>query len=273
MAELLSSIQERHLEVFEQDARVYVGGTGAPALLLLHGGWGAAQMHWSRVWNRLARRFKVVAPDLPGLGDPTHRGRGRLSDYVLWLDALLDALEVDKVVCVGNSFGGSLAWSFAGRSPDRCVGVVLVDGIPMPRTPAPLLWLGHSRAGRILMRSMLGSRSFTPKALPQAFANPAQAPDELRRGLADTPPVRLDTFVDCLIEGDGPPDPKAPVLILWGEADHLPGTNVEVGRELSAKTQGAKFVALSNAGHFPQLERAVEFTEALESFVEGLPSA
>lgn len=261
-------VEERRVQLLNELARVYVGGAGDRTLLLLHGGWGGAAAHWSRVWHRLARSARVVAPDLPGIGDVTQEGYASLAGYVEWLEGLLDALKIEKVVCVGNSFGASLAWSFAGRLPKRCEGVVLVNGVPMPRTPAPLLWLGQRALGRRWMRSVLRRWSFTPHAVDRAFLNPQLAPPELQATLAQTPERRLETFLDCVIAGDGPPRPRAPVLVLWGESDRLPGTDLDVGAGLATSIPGARFVCLSSAGHFPQLERPEGFATAVESFVE-----
>lgn len=45
---------------------MFTGGEGPRTVLLLHGGWMGAALHWSGVWDRLAQRARVVAPDLPG---------------------------------------------------------------------------------------------------------------------------------------------------------------------------------------------------------------
>ena len=45
---------------------VWTGGAGDP-LLLLHGAWAGAEVHWAPVWDRLAEEHRVVAPDFPGL--------------------------------------------------------------------------------------------------------------------------------------------------------------------------------------------------------------
>ncbi len=258
-------VQLQTLMVLGQPARVFVGGAGPQVLLLLHGGWGGAAMHWSRVWDLLGARCRILAPDLPGLGDVTQPGRGNFAGYVAWLEALLDTLAVDKVVCIGNSFGASLAWSLAGRSPQRVAGLVLVDGFAVAQTPSLLLWLGQRRPGRALLRAMVQRVSFRPALLQRAFANPARAPAELHASLTDAP--QLEAFVDCLLHGDGAPPPHAPVLVLWGEADRLPGTRVATGCTLATKLQGAQFVAIADAGHFPQLEQPAAFTAAALAFV------
>jgi pimeloyl-ACP methyl ester carboxylesterase len=120
---------------------------------------------------------------------------------------------------------------------------------------------------------MLRRLSFTPQALPHAFADPSRAPPELQVSLHHTPPIRVETFLDCVIAGDGPPAPRAPVLVLWGESDHLPGTRLDAGRRLGARLPRAHLVSLANAGHSPQLERPTEFVEAIEAFIDrSLPS-
>ena len=47
--------------------RYYELGTGAP-LLLVHG-FLVNSREWRLVMPRLARRFRVIAPDLPGFGE------------------------------------------------------------------------------------------------------------------------------------------------------------------------------------------------------------
>ena len=55
------------IEVGARPSRAWVGGEGE-MILLVHGGWGGAEMHWSRVWEPLARRFRVIAPICRGSG-------------------------------------------------------------------------------------------------------------------------------------------------------------------------------------------------------------
>lgn len=265
---LFEKVVETEIKVLGNRVRLHTGGSGNRALLLLHGGWGGAAMHWSRVWDQFAQRSRVVAPDLPGLGDLTQTGSTSLAGYASWLEAMLDALSISQVVCVGNSFGASLAYSFGGRHSDRCVGVVMVNGVPMPRTPAPMLWLGSRSLGRGIMRSAVKRLSFTPDRLQRAFVDFSAVPSELKSSLRKTPRLQLDTFVDCLVAGDGSPPPRAPVLILWGAEDRLPGTRLSVGKKLATRLPDARWVALAHAGHFPQLEQPSKFVDAVEAFVK-----
>jgi pimeloyl-ACP methyl ester carboxylesterase len=74
--------------------------------------------------------FRVLAPDAPGFG-----GSPRLPDERYELPALvglardlLDALELDRVVWVGSSWGGNVAVAVAATHPERVEALVLLDG-------------------------------------------------------------------------------------------------------------------------------------------------
>lgn len=201
-------VQETRLLVQGRPARVFCGGAGTP-ILLLHGGWGGARLHWSRIWDALAERHRVIAPDLPGLGAVEQPALPSVPAYVDWLVGLLDAFGVARAVCVGNSFGASLAWSLAGRRPGYCASLVLVDGIPMPRTPRPLRLLGETRVGSGLLRRLLRRWSYSRTAVPLAFADLALVPSELQRLISDEWPLISARFAELLIAGDGPPEPIA----------------------------------------------------------------
>ncbi|HLL52168.1 MAG TPA: alpha/beta hydrolase [Myxococcaceae bacterium] len=261
----MGSVEQRELTVEGRPARVHVGGDG-PALLLVHGGWAGAAAHWSTIWERLAPRYRVIAPDLPGLGWTGQPALGTYREYARWLAALLDTLDVERAWCVGNSFGASVAWCFAGLFPERCRGVVMVNGIPVPRTPAPMLWLGRRPFGRGVMRALLKRVSYTPAALERAFVDPGRVPEEIRAVLSQPAPPQLDAFARVLVEGDGGPAPRVAPLLLWGEADQLPGSGAGAARKLHAKLPGSRLTLIPKAGHFPQVDQPDLFVEALSSF-------
>ena len=104
-------------------------GTGAPELVLLHG--GAQNAHtWDTVALALDR--PLVAIDLPGHGHSSHR-----DDHVYWpadnavaVEAAVRALAPDAKVVVGMSLGGLTALALTDRAPDLVRSLVLVDVTP-----------------------------------------------------------------------------------------------------------------------------------------------
>ena len=98
-----------------------------PTLVLLHGGPGFDHTSWAETMEPLSEWAQVVAYD--------HRGNGRSEagpreKWTLeqWGDdvaAFCDALDIEKPVVVGSSFGGFVAMSYAGRHPDHPSKLVL----------------------------------------------------------------------------------------------------------------------------------------------------
>lgn len=110
-------------------------GAGHP-LVLIHG-LGSARTVWKLVTPALARRFDVVAFDLPGHGetpwiDGTAMDPRSLADSVR---ATLDALKIQRAHLVGNSLGGWVSIELAAAYPDRIASVTALAPAGMRDKP------------------------------------------------------------------------------------------------------------------------------------------
>jgi 3-oxoadipate enol-lactonase len=103
------------------------------AILMIHGNneSGAAWYGWV---PQLARRYKIVRPDMRGFGQSTPMPRNFpwtldivIDDYL----ALMDALGIERFHLVGAKIGGVIGRAFAARHPDR-VRTLTVAGSPPP---------------------------------------------------------------------------------------------------------------------------------------------
>jgi lipase len=103
------------------------GDTEAPPLVCLHGVSAHGRRFRKLAEERLARGFRVLAPDL--------RGHGRSEYDPPWdigtpLDDLLETLSatgVESAAWIGHSFGGRLVLELASRTPERLTSAVLLD--------------------------------------------------------------------------------------------------------------------------------------------------
>lgn len=262
-----SPMREIDLTIEHRPAHAWVGGRGRP-LVLVHGGWGGAQTHWSSVWNALAERFQIVAPDLPGIGDPLQAGAGSITGYARWLRALFDALSLPDAWLVGNSFGVSVIARFALDYAESTRGLVFVNGFPMPSTPPIFRWVGERRSAQRIVRAIEARVAYEPHALRRGFHDLSKVPDDIRRLVHQTDAPQITAISEALVQGGGAPGelPVAP-LLLWGEDDHLPGTNARHAHELVESLPGSKLVLIPRAGHMPQVENPQAFVEGLTRFV------
>lgn len=90
-----------------------------PVLLLLHSN-GHSGRQFEPMMDRLAGQFRCIAWDQAGHGDSDPlTAHASVSDFAARAIAFMDALELDRVVCLGNSVGGAIAAELAARHPDR----------------------------------------------------------------------------------------------------------------------------------------------------------
>ena len=107
----------------------------APTLLMLHGTAesGAAFRQWIPA---LARQFRLVVPDLRGMGESSPIPAGAklsMDDLVGDTVALMDALAVRRCAVVGEKVGALLGLRLAARHPDRVSALALACGMVAPR--------------------------------------------------------------------------------------------------------------------------------------------
>lgn len=233
-----------------------------PNLLLLHP-IGLDHHSWNRVADRLAGKYRILAPDLPGHGgslkalEGSH-GPASLSGAV---ESLLDRLGWDETLVVGNSLGGGTALSLVKRQPERVKALGLlcsvgyreglpllaraafVPGVPLLAglAPAPLVRLGlelvRGRWGSVLSEDALRTSQYLHSREGRAAMMRALR-DLYGQDLADMAPHYES--VQC------------PTLILQGRRDPL--IRPWHAERLAKSISGSELILLPGVGHFPQEE-------------------
>lgn len=143
---------------------------GASPVLLLHGWAITAEFNFCHVMAPLAERFGVIAMDLRGHGRGLPLSRTERFSIAQCADdaaALLDALELDRVVVCGYSLGGPVALEFARRHRDRVAGLILQATALSFDTPG-------DRISRVMLKALrpLAARSRgIGRSLPLRYFN------------------------------------------------------------------------------------------------------
>jgi len=105
---------------------------GEPTLLLVHG-LSANARTFDRWAESLAPRYRLIAPDLRGRGDSDKpEGPYGIEVHARDMELLLNALNIDKVVYIGQSLGAIIGLQFTANNPGRVLKLVLGDqgGVP-----------------------------------------------------------------------------------------------------------------------------------------------
>ncbi len=258
-------------------------------LVLLHGG-GECARAWRWVMPRLAERFAVLAPDLPGSGESDLVAAEYAAGwYGSFVADFLDAVQVSQAVVIGHSLGGLAAVQLALDDRGRRVrGLALVDSAGLGREINPVLSLmtlpglgewsalwGLTPPGQL---HRLGVRAWG------CFTNPAAIPpgwyiDQFWLGLR--PGLLSDQLAvsRCLIDLQGQREIVLdrlselclPTLIVWGDDDQI--VPIAHGSEAARRLRQSRMAIIHACGHMPQVERPGLFLEAIEPFLSTVSAA
>ncbi|MGW1025930.1 alpha/beta fold hydrolase [Streptomyces sp. NPDC002577] len=102
------------------------GGTGRP-LVALHGHLSESAT-FAHLAQALKPEWRLIAPDQRGHGESDRASDYSREGYLADLEALLDQLELDRVVLLGHSLGAINAYQFAARHPERVSALVNAEG-------------------------------------------------------------------------------------------------------------------------------------------------
>lgn len=255
-------------------------GSGSPAVLLHGSGPGvSAWANWRLNLPVLAKNHRVIAPDLAGFGF-TEREPGARYDMDGWIEhllGLLDALALEQVDLVGNSFGGSLALKFAVRHPDRVRRMVLMGAasLSFPLTPGLDAVWGYQPSVEN-MRALLDIFAYDRSLVSDEFAE-LRYQAAAREGVQDAYAVMFPTprqrWVEALASSEA--EIRAldkELLILHGREDEVIPASVSMRLfELSDRAQLHLF---GRCGHWVQIEHADRFNRMVDDFLSaGLTAA
>jgi pimeloyl-ACP methyl ester carboxylesterase len=272
----LSGLQERTAEVKGVRMRYFVGGSGPP-LLLVHGLGGAAS-NWTELAPLLARRHRLLVPDLPG-----HAGSSALpavSGLEPYADRVALVAEREGMLpapVVGHSLGGMIVLRLALRRPDDVTAIVLAGaaGLSVGNVLGRrLLSLFTAvRPGRIAARHRTWvARSPRLRKLVFGFvsvADPVALTNDAVEGFLAA--HLLHTDVDGAWQALRVDDPRqeleairCPVLVLWGAEDvQLPLDDAfEYTRRLRARLR-----VIPGCGHLLIGERPDACDRAIGDFL------
>jgi pimeloyl-ACP methyl ester carboxylesterase len=104
-----------------------VAGAGEPTLVLVHG-WACDRTFWSEQIGALSRDHRVVALDLAGHGESgSDRARWDVATLAGDVQAVADALALERAILIGHSMGGPVCLEAAARLRGRALGVIGLD--------------------------------------------------------------------------------------------------------------------------------------------------
>lgn len=271
-------------------------GSGDTTFVLVHG-LGGSHANWSPLVAPLARRGRVLVPDLAGFGRTPVGANGASVDANLALLArFVETAASGPVVLVGNSMGALLSLRMAAQHASRVRAVVLLD----PAAPIPFgarvdpavaamfaSYLVPGVAGVMMRRrsARVGPEGMVRDLLKLCAADLGRIdPTVIEEHVAlarerASFPWAVDAFLEAArsvvmaVAQRGAYHAavdavRAPTLLVHGARDRL--VPVDAARALARRRADWRYVERSDLGHVPQLEDPRWLLGEMEPWLDAL---
>ena len=274
------TISSRTAEVDGAELHCMTAGHGTP-LILLHG-YAETSLMWKPIIPALAKRFKVIAPDLPGIGDSDIPADGLdMKNAAIRIHDLAKSLGVQKAEVVGHDIGLMVAYAYAAQFPSEVTKLVLMDAF-LPGVPGweavynnPNIW--HFRFNGPTPEALVKGREriyfdyfwndfaadknhSIPEADRIAYTAAYARPGRMHAGWA-----YFVSFLQAAKDFSQLSQTKLtmPVLSIGGDKS----LGEALGQQVKLVGMDVTVVVLKDTGHWILEERPNETTEALQKFL------
>jgi proline iminopeptidase len=274
------------------DTRLHVTerGSGALALIALHGGPGLDHTEFGAWLDPLAARCRLLLVDgrSQGRSDPAAPDTWTLARFAADVEELAAALGLERYVVLGHSFGGFVALQHAVEFPGRAAGTIVSAAVASQRwlesvgerlaafEPAELReQVSASWAAEEDARTPQDVAALLFDQLPFHFADPRDPRiADLREAMADAR-FSADVLRAAAVGAIDGPDLEdrlatiaQPVLVLAGRHDRVcPLGGAEA---IAAGAPGAELVVLEHSAHMGFVEEPDAYLTAVEAFLDRL---
>lgn len=245
------------------------------ALVLVHGsGPGvSAFANWRLVIPELAQHHHVLAPDMVGFGF-TDRPAGMRYTMEVWLGHIvgfLDALELERVHLVGNSFGGALSLALTIAHPRRVASLTMMGaaGLEFELTEGLDKVWGYTPSFEN-MRELLDLFAYDRDLVNDELAQLRYEASK-REGVQEAygtmfPAPRQDGIKALASDEADIARIEQPTLIIHGREDRI--IPPACSERLFKLIPNAELHMFGRCGHWTQIERAAAFYELVHQHIQ-----
>lgn len=261
------------------------GSPEALGILLLHGFPTASHMFRDLI-PRLADRFHVVAPDLPGFGQSDMPARSSFNytfdNIATVIDRFTEVIGLGRFAVYVFDYGAPTGFRLAVRHPERITAIIsqngnaYVEGLSEGWSPIRAYWQDPSPANRNALRAFLSPETtmwqYTHGVADTSLVSPdGYSLDNFYLARPDADEVQLDLFGDYKTNVALYPEfqtyfreHKPPLLAVWGRNDPF---FLPAGAEAFKRDIPTADIRLFETGHFALETHCDEIAAAIRQFL------
>jgi len=252
--------------VDEVEVAYTVSGYSETALIFIHG-WSCNKSYWSSQINTFNDKYKVITIDLAGHGESgLERENYTVELFGEDVAAVVNNLELNKVILIGHSMGGSVIIEAAKRLDGRVIGLIGVDtyqSFTDDWTPEQKEGFLHSFNENFVNSTIEFVKSMFPPDADQILL------EKISQDMSQAPPRVATSAMRNLFYYNPIPSLKEIDLPIISINCDLYPVNIEENKK---HVKSFEVKMMKGVGHFIMLERPEEFNSLLSEAVDKLLS-
>jgi pimeloyl-ACP methyl ester carboxylesterase len=264
------------------------GLANGPGLLLLHGFPTSSHMFRNLI-PKLADRYRVVAPDLPGFGQSDMPSREvfkyTFSNLAKVMTRFTEVVELGRFAVYVFDYGAPTGLRMAVEDPERVTAIITqngnayVEGLSDGWNPIRAYWQEPTQANRDALRALLTPETtywqYTTGVKDTSLVSPdGYNLDNYYMARPGAHDAQLDLFLDYASNVAMYPrfqeyfrKSQPPLLAVWGNADPF---FLPAGAEAFRRDIPKAKVTFLDTGHFALETHCDEIADAIRDFLPGV---
>src|SRR5690349_64641 len=268
------------------------GEPRSPAVLLLHGFPTSSHM-FRDLMPRLADRYRVVAPDLPGFGfsdaPPRAEFKYTFDNLAKLIEAFADKIGLRRYALYVFDYGAPVGFRLALAHPERVTAIIsqngnaYEEGLSKGWNPIQKYWREPTPQNRAALRDFLKPETtkwqYTYGVADELLVAPeSYTLDAALMARPGDDEIQLDLFLDYASNVEMYPKfqgyfraQRPPLLAVWGKNDPF---FLPAGAEAFKRDQPEADIHFYDTGHFALETHAAEIADEIQKFLaRHLPKA
>jgi len=247
---------------------IYIEDTGKGfPLVLVHGFLGSSKM-WQPQISFFKKKFRVIAPDLPGFGESKNiKSHKSIKSIATLLINCLKEKKIDKYILLGHSMGGMIVQEMAKINGEKISKLVCYSTGPIGEMPGRFETIEKSREklkknGLQITALRIAKTWFIKKEKAKYFYLCSAAGKSTSFKTVDNALIAMKNWKGI----KNLKSIKNETLILWGDKDK--SYNFDQAKALNKNIENSKLKIFKGCSHNIHLEKPNDFNDTIKEFIK-----
>lgn len=275
------SLDVRGVNLFYREA----GSAKAPTVLLLHG-FGASSFMFRELMPKLAEKYHVIAPDLPGFGQTRVKSGVKFNysfdNLASVIDAFTVAKNLERYAMYVFDYGAPVGWRLAVNNPEKITAIVsqngngYEEGLSAGWADMRKAWANPTAENREALRKFNTADMLKWQYTEGVEDTSVIAPETYQLAHAAIERIGVEVQMDLLLDYGSNlkqysqlhqffRSKQPPLLAIWGEKDPF---FLPAGAKAFQRDNPKAEVQFLNTGHFAIETHGNEIAAAMLEFLD-----